>query len=187
MPSQVKTPNIGLNQWAKNESPMRQDFIDDNFKIDDAYAKLKNEIDSKSTDAAGTSYDNTNSKLTSTNVQGSIDEVNAKAEQNKTSISALEKKTDDTNVKVDAGQNHKLTGDDGTPINISNGDANTITTCCTRSGSNIAHMPNDNKDWWTIKSDMQGDYGYQKAISWHENKTFQRWKRANVWEEWGSL
>lgn len=114
------------------------------------------------------------------NIKVDVEAVKNKSNNNEAILTPLK-------VQVDAGQNHKLTNDDGTPVDISNGDANTIITCCTRSGSNIAHMPNDNKDWWTIKSDMQGDYGYQKAISWHENKTFQRWKRANVWGEWGEL
>jgi hypothetical protein len=184
----LETQNLKLKKPEDNDILDPSLSINPNMDIiDNEIGKIKEGIENISSDAAGTSYDNTNSKLISNTVQGAIDEVNTKSEQNKTSISSLEKKTDDINVKVDAGQRHKLTGDTGFPLDISNGDANTITTCCTRSGSNIAHMPNDNKDWWTIKSDMQGDYGYQKAISWHENKTFQRWKRANVWEEWGSL
>lgn len=38
MPSLNKTPNIGLNQWNGNEYPKRQDFADDNVKIDEAIA-----------------------------------------------------------------------------------------------------------------------------------------------------
>lgn len=38
MPSAEKTANYGLNQWAGNEYPKRQDFVDDNAKID---AELK--------------------------------------------------------------------------------------------------------------------------------------------------
>ncbi|SCY92864.1 hypothetical protein [Alkaliphilus peptidifermentans] len=36
MPSQEKTQNIGLNQWQGNEYIKRQDFVEDNFKIDEA-------------------------------------------------------------------------------------------------------------------------------------------------------
>lgn len=89
MPSKNKTPNLELNQWLGNEYVKRTDFNEDNKKIDEAYEKLKKEIESKATDAAGTSYDNTNSKLTSTNVQGAIDELNTKANENKTSILEL--------------------------------------------------------------------------------------------------
>jgi hypothetical protein len=38
LPSAEKTANYGLNQWAGNEYPKRQDFVDDNAKID---AELK--------------------------------------------------------------------------------------------------------------------------------------------------
>lgn len=36
MPAENKTPNIQLNQWLGNEYPKRQDFVDDNLKIDNA-------------------------------------------------------------------------------------------------------------------------------------------------------
>ena len=35
MPSTNKTPNLQLNQWAGNEYVKRQDFVDDNNKIDE--------------------------------------------------------------------------------------------------------------------------------------------------------
>lgn len=34
MPSEIKTPNIGLNQWSGNEYVKRQDFVNDNTIID---------------------------------------------------------------------------------------------------------------------------------------------------------
>ncbi|AOT70694.1 hypothetical protein [Geosporobacter ferrireducens] len=36
MPSMNKTTNYGLNQWLGNEYPKRQDFMEDNAKIDAA-------------------------------------------------------------------------------------------------------------------------------------------------------
>ena len=42
MPSENKTPNIGLNQWQGNEYPKRQDFVDDNLLID---TKIKENAD----------------------------------------------------------------------------------------------------------------------------------------------
>lgn len=36
MPSENKTPNYGLNQWQGNEYVKREDFVDDNAKIDAA-------------------------------------------------------------------------------------------------------------------------------------------------------
>jgi hypothetical protein len=44
MPSENKTPNIGLNQWQGNEYPKRQDFVDDNLLID---TKIKENADRK--------------------------------------------------------------------------------------------------------------------------------------------
>lgn len=44
MPSEYKTKNLNLNQWAGNEYAKRQDFVDDNKKIDDAIGELKNSI-----------------------------------------------------------------------------------------------------------------------------------------------
>lgn len=117
MPSENKTDNLDLNQWQGNEYVKRQDFVDDNKKIDEAYEKLKKEIESKATDAEGTSYNNTTSKLESTNVQGAIDEVNAKTDENKTSISnhytAINKNNEKIkNLEIELGNNINLLDED---------------------------------------------------------------------------
>ena len=82
MPSTNKTPNLQLNQWAGNEYVKRQDFVDDNNKIDEAYGELKREIENKASDARGTSFDNSTNGMAATNVQDAI-------EENKTSILEL--------------------------------------------------------------------------------------------------
>lgn len=46
MPSENKTPNIGLNQWEGNEYIKRQDFVDDNALIDAAIQATREEIHS---------------------------------------------------------------------------------------------------------------------------------------------
>ncbi|WP_313342488.1 hypothetical protein [Sedimentibacter sp.] len=46
MPSENKTPNIGLNQWEGNEYVKRQDFVDDNALIDAAIQATREEIHS---------------------------------------------------------------------------------------------------------------------------------------------
>lgn len=38
MPSEIKTPHLGLNQWQGNEYPKREDFNQDNALIDAALA-----------------------------------------------------------------------------------------------------------------------------------------------------
>ncbi len=40
MPSEIKTLNLGLNQWKENEYPKRIDFVNDNVIIDGAVGKL---------------------------------------------------------------------------------------------------------------------------------------------------
>ncbi len=40
MPSEIKTANLGLNQWEGNEYPKRIDFVNDNAIIDEAIGKL---------------------------------------------------------------------------------------------------------------------------------------------------
>lgn len=44
MPSKNKTTNLGLNQWLGNEYVKRQDFVEDNKKIDDAFSELDETI-----------------------------------------------------------------------------------------------------------------------------------------------
>lgn len=44
MPSENKTPNIGLNKWQGNEYPKRQDFVDDNNKIDEEFGKFSTQM-----------------------------------------------------------------------------------------------------------------------------------------------
>lgn len=46
MPSENKTPNIGLNQWEGNEYIKREDFVDDNALIDAAIQAAREEIHS---------------------------------------------------------------------------------------------------------------------------------------------
>lgn len=45
MPSENKTPNYGLNQWQGNEYVKRQDFVDDNLKIDTELKRIENKVD----------------------------------------------------------------------------------------------------------------------------------------------
>ncbi len=90
MPSEIKTPNIGLNQWQGNEYVKRQDFVDDNNKIDNEIGKIKKQMESISTDASSITYDNTTSELESDNVQDAIEEVNEKAKSALSKASANE-------------------------------------------------------------------------------------------------
>ena len=93
MPSTNKTPNLQLNQWAGNEYVKRQDFVDDNNKIDEAYGELKREIENKASDARGTSFDNSTNGMAATNVQDAI-------EENKTSILELQNEVNGQRLKL---------------------------------------------------------------------------------------
>ena len=44
MPSENRTQNLGLNQWQGNEYPKRQDFNEDNFKVDEKIAEISESI-----------------------------------------------------------------------------------------------------------------------------------------------
>lgn len=190
-----------LTKNLKLKKPEDNDILDPSLSInpnmdiiDNEIGKINEDIKNISSDATGTSYDNTNSKLTSTTVQGAIDEVNTKAEQNKTSISSLNKKTDATDVKVDLGQNHKLTTDDGTAILLNaNFDLNTLLSTGIYNGTTLLHAPNGDSDWWYIEvmqhTNLNG-YTYQKATSLSDPKNikiFHRQMVGNVWGDWGSL
>lgn len=88
----LETQNLKLKKPGDNDILDPSLSINPNMDIiDTEIGKIKEDIKNISSDAAGTSYDNTNSKLTSTNVQGAIDELNTKTTDNKTSISEVEK------------------------------------------------------------------------------------------------
>lgn len=97
MPSTNKTPNLELNQWAGNEYVKRQDFVDDNDKIDKAYGELKKEIENKASDAKGTSFDNSTNGMAATNVQDAI-------EENKTSILSHKDRLDKIDLELNGAR-----------------------------------------------------------------------------------
>ena len=194
----LETKNLKLKKPEDNDILDPSLSINPNMDIiDNEIGKIKEDIKNISSDAAGTSYDNTNSKLTSTNAQGAIDEVNAKAEQNKTSISALEKKTDSTNTnlstlktKVDAGQNFNLTQDSGayntsTGINIDN---------LTAGWHNIFQATGTLPDGFTADNnvivEIKGtDVNWLREILYvvRSSESFDRNKLSGVWQPWRSL
>lgn len=66
MPSANKTPKLGLNQWLGNEYVKRQDFVEDNKKIDDAFTELEETV--KNIDLSSTKVTRPNG----TNVEESL-------------------------------------------------------------------------------------------------------------------
>ncbi len=180
MPSEIKTPNIGLNQWQGNEYVKRQDFVDDNNKIDNEIGKIKKQMESISTDASSITYDNSVSELESDNVQDAIDEVNAKANANETSISSLKN-------KVDNGQNHKICEDNGVCKDITGEDANNISVCGYYKGQNIVNAPSN--EWYFIETMVHNNsYQVQTAIKLREpTNRFTRIRNTDGWQPWREL
>ena len=179
MPSTNKTPNLQLNQWAGNEYVKRQDFGDDNNKIDEAYGELKREIENKASDARGASFDNSTNGMAATNVQDAI-------EENKTSILSNKTNLDNLNTKVTNGQNHKITNDDGTAINSVGADLNNLTNTGTYVGNNWINAPSINYALVEVK---KGTSGITKQLFTETTSTKQylRIFRSGVWTTWRSL
>jgi hypothetical protein len=75
MPSANKTPNIGLNNWEGNEYVKRQDFIDDNLKIDEKFGEVDEHLGDIATkclyvgitSGTSTAYTSTTDKLNTYN------------------------------------------------------------------------------------------------------------------------
>ena len=92
MPSANKTPNINLSQWAGNEYVKRQDFCDDNLKIDKAIGDLKKSIENIDLADTNISVTDPNNKFEGTTLDKVLDELDDKSNTNSTDNSNLEKR-----------------------------------------------------------------------------------------------
>lgn len=171
MPSKNKTTNLGLNQWQGNEYVKRQDFVNDNELIDEAFGKISEEI--KNIDLSSTKVIRPNKKT-----------VEESLVANETSISSLE-------TKVNNGQNFKLTSDNGKCINKGSKDANELILNGHYDGSNMLNMPNNSSDWWYIdvNAHSNGNYVYQEATELNKDpaKKYYRTMQSGTWKPWRSL
>ena len=140
-------------------------------------------------DAQSTSFDNSSNGMEATNVQDAI-------EENKTSISSLNSKTDATNsnlnnlqTRVNNGQNVKMTEDNGACRGIPSNDANNIETTGFWMGSNVANAPSVTHDWVYIESKVHNNlYQIQIATDLHNSeKRWTRHKSSGTWSDWRSL
>lgn len=77
-----ETTNLKLKKPDQNDFYNIDDFNNNSDTIDEEIGKIKEDLKNASTDAAGTSFDNSKNGMTATNVQDAI-------EENKTSISNL--------------------------------------------------------------------------------------------------
>lgn len=78
MPSAKKTPNIQLNQWVGEEYVKRQDFVDDNLKIDTEIGELKESIKNIDLVDSKVKVTDTNNKFTGTTLDKVLDEIDDK-------------------------------------------------------------------------------------------------------------
>lgn len=78
MPSAKKTPNISLNDWTGNEYVKRQDFCDDNNKIDTEIGKLKESIKNIDLVDSKVQVEDKNNKFTATTLDKVLDEIDDK-------------------------------------------------------------------------------------------------------------
>lgn len=78
MPSAKKTPNIQLNQWVGEEYVKRQDFVDDNLKIDEEIGNLKESIKNIDLVDSKVKVTDTNNKFTGTTLDKVLEEIDDK-------------------------------------------------------------------------------------------------------------
>lgn len=78
MPSSKKTPNIQLNDWTGNEYVKRQDFCDDNNKIDTEIGNLKKSIENIDLVDSKVKVTDKNNKFTATTLDKVLDEIDDK-------------------------------------------------------------------------------------------------------------
>lgn len=102
------TTNYNLVKPSENEyydinvSNSNLDIIDTEIK------KINDRLDSVSTDAQSTSFDNSSNGMEATNVQDAIEENKESIEANKTSILNLSNKTDKINADIKSFKNENL-------------------------------------------------------------------------------
>ena len=92
MPSAKTTPNLGLNAWEGNETVRREDFYNDNQKVDKAVGDLKTAIENIDLADTNISVTDKNNKFEGTTLDKVLDELDDKSNTNSTDNSNLEKR-----------------------------------------------------------------------------------------------
>ena len=90
MPSSKKTPNIGLNDWTGNEYVKRQDFVDDNLKIDTEIGELKESIKNIDLVDSKIKVTDTNNKFTATTLDKVLDEIDDKIDDTSNKVENID-------------------------------------------------------------------------------------------------
>lgn len=90
MPSAKKTPNINLNNWSGNERVYRQDFCDDNLKIDTEIGDLKEAIKNIDLVDSKVKITDKNNKFTGTTLDVVLDEIDDSIKENTNKIDNID-------------------------------------------------------------------------------------------------
>lgn len=78
MPSAKTTPNLGLNAWEGNETVRREDFYNDNQKVDKAVGDLKTAIENIDLADTNISITDAKNKFEGTTLDKVLDEIDDK-------------------------------------------------------------------------------------------------------------
>ena len=80
MSSTDKTPSVGLNKYKGNEFVQRQNFVNDNVRIDNAIAALKSKVNNITLIDSKISVTDNNDKFVSSKLDEVLDEIMDKVE-----------------------------------------------------------------------------------------------------------
>ena len=126
-------------------------------------------------------------------IDGAVTTNKSDITTNKSDISNLKTKTDATNTslsslqtKVNNGQNHKITQDNGLSFELTSANLNTITKAGNYVGNNWVNGPSTN---YAIVEVTQGTSGMVKQLFTETTSTnqYMRIYRSSTWTAWRSL
>ena len=115
--------------------------------------------------------------------RNNISNLQAEVATNKSNISSLQ-------TKVNNGQNHKITQDNGRALVITKTDLNDISVTGTFQGHTLTNSPDGTGDWFYIESLVRdADFRYQRLTKLNDinSPKYERLMRSGVWEEWRTL
>ena len=167
--------------------------------IDNAIHNVETKLNNIDTTAEKTTLKDTGNNYNSNNVEGALIEIAEDISASKTSILDLEKKTttnstDISNLKskVDRGQNHKLTEDDGRYIQIRDiGNVDTLGlgwfNLFNAKGTLPSGYSHNDNDFLVENKGVGNDWIRQILYDVRSEKSFIRMKLNGSWSDWRSL
>ena len=138
--------------------------------VEEALAEVKSELDSLELIASNVKMSN------GTSVEDTVS-------TNKSNISSLQ-------TKVNNGQNHKVTQDNGRALLITGTDLNDISVTGTFQGHTLANSPDGTGDWFYVESLVRdANFRYQRLTKLNDYTVpkYERLMRNGAWEEWRTI